>query len=426
MLAQGELLRCVRNSLWMLGGYIVNLVSTVVVGIYVARYLGPENYGLLSYVVALLGLLFPLAGLSMNSVLVRELARGGEQSILLGTAKLLTICSSLACLLFLVLLAFLTESDADMKFYLLVASISFVFQPLSIYDNHFRATLNSKMAVLAQTFSMLLGAIIKVALVLTKANVLSFVVTIVVEKVLWAIALLTFKHRHLDSPSIFDFNFSVAMSLLRSALPLTASFIAIAIYMRFDQVMINMMMSTSDLGIYSSSVRIYEAVVGLGVVLSMSLLPVMTKAKEGDDSEYEQQLTRLFGIMFWFGAVSMLCIVLLRDSLIEITFGEQFSGAEAALGIMALSLPFAAIGSATARYLTVEKREKILLLRTVVTAVVNVGLNLQFIPRFGIEGAAVSTVIAIIFGNYLINYFDSSLNQLRRLVHRGMFLRVWI
>ena len=87
-----------------------------------------------------------------------------------------------------------------------------------------------------------------------------------------------------------------------------------------------------------------------------------------------------------------------------------------------LTAVWAALGSGTARYLVAEKMEKKIAARTIIAAVVNCLLNLMLIPRFGIQGAAVATLLCTFVANYLMDWFDPDLKPLLKIKHRAIFI----
>jgi O-antigen/teichoic acid export membrane protein len=77
----------IRNLFWAALGKIVNLLSGLLVGIIVARYLGPEQYGLMNYVISYVFLFQTFALFGFDSIEIREEARGQKPfTTIIGTA----------------------------------------------------------------------------------------------------------------------------------------------------------------------------------------------------------------------------------------------------------------------------------------------------------------------------------------------------
>ena len=85
-LTSQEFRKYFANTSWLLGERVLRMVISLFVGIYVARYLGPERFGLLSYSVSFVWLFSSLATFGLNNILVRELVKSPEKrNNLLGT-----------------------------------------------------------------------------------------------------------------------------------------------------------------------------------------------------------------------------------------------------------------------------------------------------------------------------------------------------
>jgi O-antigen/teichoic acid export membrane protein len=104
-----------------------------------------------------------------------------------------------------------------------------------------------------------------------------------------------------------------------------------------------------------------------------------------------------------------------------ITFGDEYKEAGLSLIIIMWASAFAALGFISARYLTVEGLEGKIFIRTLVALVLNIFLNFVLIPLYGIEGAAISTLISIIVSSYLLDYFDPKLKRQLEMKNLALF-----
>ena len=84
------------NISWLLGERVLRMAVSLFVGIYIARYLGPERFGLLSYALSFVWLFSSLASFGLDDILVRELVKQPKQrNDLLGSVFWLKICGTL-------------------------------------------------------------------------------------------------------------------------------------------------------------------------------------------------------------------------------------------------------------------------------------------------------------------------------------------
>jgi O-antigen/teichoic acid export membrane protein len=120
-------------------------------------------------------------------------------------------------------------------------------------------------------------------------------------------------------------------------------------------------------------------------------------------------------------ALAAIVVSVISEPLMVIAFGEAYRESASVVSIVMWTAVFASMGSISARYFNVERMEKKIALRTALAAFMNVGLNLVLIPRYGINGAAIATLLCTIFANYLMDWFDKDLRDLLAIKHRALF-----
>lgn len=418
-------LKYFKNSFWMLSEYALRVISAIFVTVYVARYIGPESFGVLMYALAIVSVFMAISRMGMDSILVRELSLHTRKAPeMLGTAFwLMAMVASLSFLLLWGLVP-LIEEDSDIRLYILIISVGIGFQTFYIADYNFQSIVKAKYSSIAKSLALSVSAILKIYLVYLKAELLVIVISFALDFV-WISMALLITHVIKRQPNFFTkFDKDCVMPLLRSAWPMVLSTLAIIMYMRTDQIMIKNMLGTYELGLYSAGTRIYEGWIMVFVVISTSLLPAIAELKKSSLEQYEKRLSQLFSLLFWGAMMGSVFVAIYSEEIIRLVFGQKFMGAQAVFMLVMWSAPFAAIGSLTARYLTIERMERKIAIRTVAALFINVSLNMVLIPFYGIEGAAIATLIAIIFGNYLINFFDKDFNGLVRTCNKGIFFGV--
>ena len=411
-----------KNSFWMLAEYGLRIVSGVLVGIYVARYLGPEKFGLLSYALAIVSVFTVVSRLGMDSILVRELSKYPEKrQEYMGTAFSLILLVSIVCVLILSVLVYFIEADLNTQFYIFIIAIGMMFQAAVVIDFNFQSQLKAKYSSIAKSIALGLIATIKIFLVWAQAELYMFAFAYTLELFFIAVALLIMHIIKKQPGFIGVFRLELVKPLLKSALPMILSSVAAILYTRIDQIMIKNILGTHELGIYSAATKIYDGWIIIPSVISISLLPAIVKIKKSSKESYTKNLIKLFTVLFWIGVFAALTSSIFGSWILSATFGEAFVEAHLALAIIMCSAPFTALGSVTVRYLTVERMENKIAIRTFVGLFVNVVFNSILIPFYGIEGAAIATLITIVFTNYLINYFDKELEHLVFVCNSAVF-----
>lgn len=421
----GNIMKYFRNSLWMFSEYMLKIVSAIFVTIYIARFLGPDQFGILSYALAVVAIFMAISRLGMESILVRDLAQyPGKTKAYMGTAFGLMVVSSVVSLTGLAALVNVFESDNQTRLYIIIISIGLVFQTILVVDYGFQAKVKTKYASIAKSIALVLSSILKVCLVWWNSDLVYFVIAFAFDYVLIAISLLIMHFTKRQPNFFFQFDKSLVFPLLKSSWPMVLAAVATMLYMRIDQVMIKNMLDSHQLGLYSATMRIFEGWMIVPYVISLSLLPAIVKLKAGSKKAYEVSLTKLFALVFWPGVFIAVVATFEGEAIIRFTFGDAYSSASGVLTIVMWTAAFTALGSVTARYLTVEGMEKKIAFRTFFALIINVILNFILIPIYGIEGAAMATLITIIMANYFINYLDQQLKPLLKICNKAMMLKL--
>lgn len=411
------------NTSWIAGEQLLRLVAGLFVGIYVARYLGPENFGILSHATAFVALFAAIARLGMDGIMVRELVNGPDQSAQdLGTGFWMMMAASVVSLILTAIIVLLSSEDIETAVYIFIIAAGLLFQPFLVIDYYFQSQVKAKFSSICKTITLGLSSMLKLYLVYEQADLILFVVIILFDQVVLAL-LLVFAGLMSGGPIFYArFVYGRSKHLLRNAWPLVLTALAITLYMRIDQVMIKHMLGERQVGLYSAAVRIYETWLVIPYVLTVSLLPAILKSKVVSEKLYHTRLVWLFRLVFWLSVVAALIVYAASETLITYTFGPSYLEAASTLNIVMFTAIFAALGSGSARYFVVEKMEKKFAARTAVAAMLNVVLNLLLIPRMGIEGAAVATLFCTFTANYLLDWLDPQLRVLRVIKHRAIFL----
>ena len=111
------------------------MVISLFVGIYVARYLGPERYGLLSYALSFVWLFSSLASLGLDDILVRELVSHPEKrQNLLGTVFWLKVCGAIVMGAAIALVLQFKTEDQQTYWLNVIITFGFLYQATNIVE----------------------------------------------------------------------------------------------------------------------------------------------------------------------------------------------------------------------------------------------------------------------------------------------------
>lgn len=384
----------VHNSGWLLLDNLLRVVLGVLVGAWVTRYLGPAQFGELAYVIAYIAFFQVAANLGMDSIIVRDIARDRDQAgEILGTAFVLRLAAGSFCWIAAVVGMLLVNGWSDRSVWLTaLVGGALVFQASGVIDLWFQSQSQSRRTVFVKLAAILLSSGVKIALILTHASLVAIAAVTVLDAISVAVGL-GIAYRHFPCGQNWQRIVSRGRQLMLESWPLIISGMSVIIYMRIDQIMIGSILGIDKLGIYAAALPLAGALNFIPMMLSISLMPFISRIYQNDRAKYETTLIIIFRV-FFYSAISMSVMVgLLSDKIVLLLYGAEFQDAGKILRVYVFSSCFTWLGIAHSLWVINEKRTKVRLYGTLAGAVTCVVLNFLLIPKYGI---IVSAWIAII------------------------------
>ena len=387
--------RYFANTSWMFAEQFLRMAAGLLVGVWVARYLGPQQFGVFSYALAFVSIFAGIAKLGLDSILVRNLVNAPDQrDVYLGTAFWLKLGGAMLTLGIVVITSLFSANDRTTSLYIFIIACGILFQASEVIDFYFQAKVLSRFVSLCKMTQLLISSLLKLYFVLTGAALICFVVVSLVDQITLALTLhLAYRQQKIGS---FHrrFDWRVARKLLEDGWPLIFSSVLVMIYLRIDQIMIKRLLGEREVGLFSAAVRLSEVWYMLPVIITSSLFPAIIGAKLAGESLYRFRLQRLYTLMMWLALGIALPMTFLGEWLVTRIYGVAYREAGAVLVIHTWTSVFVFLGVVTGSWLISEGLQRHILYRTLACAVINILLNLALIPRYGIRGSAVATVIS--------------------------------
>lgn len=375
------------------------------VGIYVARYLGPERFGLLSYANSYVGIFTAIAILGLDGIVVRELVKSPDQrDTLLGTSFLLKVVGTL--LMWVLILATLFFSNNDPLTSALIAIIAFgvLFQTFNVIDYNFQAEVKLKYVVHSQIVQLIVSSITKLVLILKGLPLVWFAAVYSLDAIILAVGLAYAYSRNSGSIKKWKWNAKVALALLLDSWPLMFAYMSYLIYAKIDRIMIKEMLDEHNVGIYSAAYILYEAPLFISLMIAKSVYPILVQYYQDNKNKFFQLYSTLSSYMTLLSYLIVLFIFIFHEILIQITFGESFE--ESSKILMLLSFGMIPMFNAFLRssYITISGNQKIILYTTLFSAMLNIVLNLLLIKAYGVIGAVYATVFTQTLSLIVLNF----------------------
>lgn len=393
------------NTSWLFSAKVLKLLISFFVNIYVIRYLGPEEFGLLSYAISFVGLFAAFSTLGLDNILIRELVREPEnKDSLLGSALLMKLVGGFGSVVIISLVLLATSESSFNVILIFVISASTLFQTLNVIDLFFQAKVEVKFSALAQFYGMILSSVIKIVLVISGASLIYFAAITSLEYAFISIGFVAAYRKKGHKISRWKFDKKLAMSMLNDSWPLILSGLVIAVYMKIDQVLIKKMLSSSEVGYYAAAVRISEAWYFVPMAICTSLFPAIINAKKNSNVLYLNRLQKLYDILTWMSIAIAVPITIFSGLIISVLLGPEYTPSAAVLTIYIWAGIPVFLGVASSQFLINENLTKVSFYRTLAGMVINVILNLIFIPLWGIIGSALATLISYTIATFSIGF----------------------
>lgn len=391
----------VSNSFWMLLEKSARIISGILVGILVVRYLGDSQFGILTYGLGIIAILTIFSTLGLDSLVVRELiTRPEKTNKIMGTAFGLRLAGSIVVVVGSCFYS-LMRDPISTTYIVFLLSISIVFQSLSVIDFYFQSRVKGKLTAMNQVITLFVSALVKLYLIYIKAPLEWFATMAALEAGLSALNQFVFYKREGQKISLWQFNFTEAKYLLILAVPLILSSFIQLFYQNVDAILIaRFLRDMGQVGQYGAGVRISQAAYIFPVAICAAVFPGIVNNRANKPLQL-QRLTQLYSLMIW-GAI---CIIvggtLFGDWVISFLYGAKFPGAPHIFKIhIWVSLPVF-WGTAWGMWMLAIQQQKYVVWMQILNACLILSFEFLLIPKLGISGAAYSLVI----GSYIALIF---------------------
>ena len=386
----------INNAFWMIFQQLFKYAISFFVGVFIVRYLAPERFGVLTFILTVVTLFNPFIFLGSSSILPREITTNGKKNYLTSFVKLSYI---IAIPLVFVISTIVLLSNYSYSLYLIIYSFSLLFTPLQIINYYNNSIHQSKKTTKAYLYSNIISVIIKLVIVYFDLGLFPLLIAYLIDGILFGIFLLL--GSKFNVYEIFNAKIKDIKQLKNSIVYNVVIAFSFILYTRIDQLMIKMILGDFDLGVYGSVVKIYDAYVMIGFTLTLSLISYLTKHKK-----MNLIINKIYKYLYLLFIPVSIILYFISDIITNTLYGEIYSGGSFSLKILFISAFFAIMTSLNNKLLIINNLEKIILKRVIFSLFINVVLNFILINKFGIDGAAFSTLFITIFSAIIYDLID--------------------
>lgn len=393
-----------RNVAWAMLGKAVNMLGVLFVGILVGRYLGPEKYGLMNYVISFVALFEVLSEFGLSHIEIRELAKEPQgRDAIMGTCFALRTMFAVLAFLLLAGVVFWTESDAYTRKVIMAYGLCLFAFPFNVARNYFTSIVRNEYVVKSQIARTLVGALIKIALLWQKMSLTWFILAAGFDFVLLAAGYAQSYRTQVGSLRSWRFEAGRIPFLLAESFPLLLSGAAVIVYQRIDQVMIKHLVSKEGVGYFATAGMFLNVVLFLPTVLVQTVTPILVKLHRDNPAVYRKKALEVVGGVTWLSVLISFGVMVCAPWMIGWTYGARYAAAIPILQILIWKTVGMALSTAAGHIIIIEGIQKWAVVRNLLGCAVCIALNWVVLPRSGVVGAAWVTLATVAVTGWLGN-----------------------
>ncbi|MBR3805814.1 MAG: flippase [Clostridia bacterium] len=412
-----------KNAIWLISGKIAQMILSLFVGVISARYLGPSNYGLISYGTAMVGFFMTFCNLGINSVIVKEFFdHPDEQGKTLGSAILMRIISSILSSVAVIAVSFFLDyGDWETIVIVALCSISLVFHAFDTLNYWFQSQYKSNVTAISIFLAYVATSVYKIVLLIFNKSVFWFAFASSVDYIVLSIILLiAYK---MNNGQKMMFSFKSGKRILKKSYHYILAGMMTAIYGHTDKLMLKQMLGESEVGYYATAVAICSMWTFVLSAIIDAMYPTIIKSFKQTPELFDKKNRQLYAIVFYITVFVSVMFLIFGEFGIWLLYGEEYLPAATPLRIITWYTAFSYFGVARNAWMVCNEKQKYLKYMYVVAAVMNVVLNLIFIPLWGGAGAAFASLITQICTSIVLPYCIKDLRPNAKLMLEAIILK---
>ena len=405
---------------------VIRMVSGLFIGIWIARDLGPIDYGALSFALALSSLVGVFSTLGLSRTVVRELTlHANDENFarrIVASTLALRVVFSLLCYVTTVTISLGFDQGDPLLIGIVAATIAFT--SFDVIDLYFQSKTASRYSVLARSISFCFFLCVKVGLLLSESDVLHFAVVTSFEAMGNAFALWWATRSFGIKPHASDIDMRYGWNLIVQSWPELFAGFACLVFMRIDQIMLGNMLGDEAVGQYAVASRLAEAWYFIPSALVASSFPAIVRQRTHDRVLYLERIHQLLVALVAISYIVAVAVMILAPWVITTLFGQAYERSAAILVVLVWSGLFVSLGTASGSWIMAEAKPMLNLTRNVMGAVANIAFNLYLIPRYGPVGAAVGTLLSLSLTYLLSDFLNPQTRHIGVLKLKALLL-IW-
>lgn len=412
--------KVINNAKWIIICKVIQSLLQLVIGMLCARYLGPENYGLINYASSIVAFVLPIMQLGLQSTLVQEFTeKPHEEGKIMGTALVMDLVSSVFCIGMVgVFVSVANAGETQTIIVCLLFSISLIFRAFELLQCWFQYKLKSKFPSIVMLCAYMAVSLYRIFLLVTSKNVFWFAVVNSVDYGIIGIALLIIYNK--ISTQKLEFSLGLVKTLFsRSKYYIMASMM-MTLFQNTDHIMLKLISGDAENGFYTAAITCATILQFVFIAIVDSMRPVILAGKQTGSADYEKNLSRLYCVTIYMGLAQGIGFSIFAKLIVYIMYGAEFMPTVPVLQVLAWYIIFSYMGPVRNIWILAEGKQSILWKINLAGALMNVAINALLIPVMGAVGAAAASLFTQIFTNFILGFIVKPLRENNKLMLKGL------
>ncbi len=415
-----------KNVSWVLIGNVLHAVFQFLLNIRAARILTEHDYGLMNYAVSIVALFTSIGTFGFSGVITKKFAENeNEAGKYICSAVVSRMAFAIPLIAVIIIIGYIhAPTDRLLHAILLCHGLHVLYASGDLFVYWFRYKYKANLVAVVRLIAFIIMAIWRVLALLVFKSVLFYVIGTTLETAVFVLILLFIYLKESQPRLRIDFN--AFKSMLRISYPFIFSALLATIYGQTDKIMLESMVSTESVAVYSVSLTLAGAISIIPTAIIEGFRPEILRYKEIDTYKYKKRMRQLYFMVFWLCIAYCVFITVLARPIILILYGEKYIESVKSLSLIVWYTSFSFFGGINNIYMVAESKTKWVQITTFVGAAFNIALNFLLIPFMGVVGAALASLITQIIANFAIVYIIKPLRpcfylQIQGIVNKDCF-----
>lgn len=400
--------KIINNIGWLIFDKIFILLLQFFVGVKIANYYGATLFGQYSYAISLVAfsnIFFEL----INSRVLKKYYTKNNFNILVFNTNFFK--NSIAIILFFIpiIYKFFYKIDNILFYLLLLLCLdNILMTATSGIENFFEYKLEAKRIVISNNIVKIISYFLQyICMILNKGIIFIAIVRCIGSLI--RVIILKYQYNSsylgkLENKSV-KLDIKLIVKIIDESKYLWFSFVSFLIYTQTDRLMINHYLGVEEVGVYTIGMQLSNILAILIGPIQNSLFPKFLELYRNDYQKYYNfyKLTNTIITQFYL-IITLISIIVVKYTF-KYVYSSQYDGAILIYSILAFSVFIKANGSLQTSHMTIKNITKKSFYKTLVSLILNIILNILLIPKYGINGAAIATLITQFIALFLIDFF---------------------